>query len=195
VSQIAEKLNVHFVIKNLKSDNKKMTDNIEEKNKIEDNKKELSPEDLKKKLEECQKQKEEYLQGWQRVRADLMNYKKTEMERVGEILKYANEEFILKFLPILDNFELAEKELSAEAKNSANFKGMLLIKKQIQDFLKNQGLEEIKSIAEKFDPNLHEVVEEIRMEDKEPGIIMEEIQKGYKINGRLLKPAKVKVSK
>ena len=91
--------------------------------------------------------------------------------------------------------ELAEKELSAEAKNSANFKGMLLIKKQIQDFLKNQGLEEIKSIAEKFDPNLHEVVEEIRMEDKEPGIIMEEIQKGYKINGRLLKPAKVKVSK
>jgi len=172
-----------------------MTDNIEEKNKIEDNKKELSPEDSKKKLEECQKQKEEYLQGWQRARADLMNYKKTEMERVGEILKYANEEFILKFLPILDNFELAEKELSAEAKNSANFKGMLLIKKQIQDFLKNQGLEEIKSIAEKFDPNLHEVVEEIRMEDKEPGIIMEEIQKGYKINGRLLKPAKVKVSK
>jgi len=72
-----------------------MTDNIEEKNKIEDNKKELSPEDSKKKLEECQKQKEEYLQGWQRARADLMNYKKTEMERVGEILKYANEEFIL----------------------------------------------------------------------------------------------------
>jgi molecular chaperone GrpE len=161
----------------------------------EEKQKELSPEDLKKKLEECQKQKEEYLQGWQRARADLMNYKKTEMERVGEILKYANEEFILKFLPILDNFELAEKELSTEAKNSANFKGMLLIKKQIQDFLKNQGLEEIKSIAEKFDPNLHEVVEEIRMEDKEPGIIMEEIQKGYKINGRLLKPAKVKVSK
>ena len=63
-----------------------MADNIEEKNKIEDNKKEVGSEDLKKKLEECQKQKEEYLQGWQRARADLMNYKKTEMERVGEIL-------------------------------------------------------------------------------------------------------------
>ena len=169
------------------------------------------PEDLKKKgeekkfssstidksqeLKECQKQKEEYLAGWQRARADLINYKKTEMERVGEILKYANEEFILKFLPVLDNFELLEKKLSAEAKNNNDFKGILQIKKQIQDFLSNQGLEEIKSVDEKFDPNLHEVAEEVETEGKDKGIIVEEIQKGYKINGRLLRPAKVKITK
>jgi len=151
------------------------------------------PEDSKKKLEECQKQKEEYLAGWQRARADLINYKKTEMERVGEILKYANEGFILKFLPVLDNFDLLEKKLSAEVKNNDEFKGILQIKKQIQDFFSNQGLEEIKSVGEKFDPNLHEVAEEVEAKDKD--IIVEEIQKGYKINGRLLRPARVKITK
>ena len=150
-------------------------------------------EDLKKQLQECQKQKEEYLAGWQRARADLINYKKTEMERVGEILKYANEGFILKFLPVLDNFDLLEKKLSAEAKNNDEFKGILQIKKQIQDFFSNQGLEEIKSVGEKFDPNLHEVAEEVEAKDKD--IIVEEIQKGYKINGRLLRPARVKITK
>ena len=169
------------------------------------------PEDLKKKgeekkfssstidksqeLEECQKQKEEYLAGWQRARADMLNYKKTEMERVGEILKYANEEFILKFLPVLDNFDLLEKKLSAEGKNSNDFKGILQIKKQIQDFFSNQGLQEIKSVGDKFDPNLHEIAEEVEAANKDKGIIVEEIKKGYKINGRLLRPAKVKVVK
>ena len=152
-------------------------------------------EDSKKKLEECQKQKEEYLAGWQRARADLINYKKTEMERVGEILKYANEGFILKFLPILDNFDLLEKKLSAEGKNSNDFKGILQIKKQIQDFFSNQGLQEIKSVGDKFDPNLHEIAEEVEAANKDKGIIVEEIKKGYKINGRLLRPAKVKVVK
>lgn len=152
-------------------------------------------EELKKKLEECEKLKEEYLAGWQRARADLLNYKKEELERIGELIKYADVGLILKILPILDNFEIAEKKLPESLKNNENVKGILQIKNQIQDFLKNQGVEEIKSVGEKFDPNLHEVFEEVEIKDKEPGIIVEEIQKGYKINGRLLRPAKVKVSK
>jgi len=151
--------------------------------------------ELKKKLEECQKLKEEYLAGWQRARAELLNYKKEEMERIGEIIKYADLGLILKILPILDNFEIAEKKLPENLKTDENVKGILQIKNQILDFLKNQGVEEIKSVGEKFDPNLHEVVEEVEAKDKEPGIVIEEIQKGYKINGRLLRPAKVKVIK
>ncbi len=213
-----------------------MTGDIEEKNKIEDNKKDLNLEelkkqleecpssakasegkqkedmdDLKKKLEECQKQKEEYLAGWQRERADFLNYKKEEMERIGEFFKYANLNLILKFLPILDNFEIAEKKLPENLKADVNVKGILQIKNQILDFLKNQGVEEIKAVGEAFDPNFHEVVEEIEVKEKEPGIIgeedksssspfaaarvIEEVQKGYKINGRLLRPAKIKVIK
>jgi len=146
-------------------------------------------------LEECQKQKDEYLTGWQRERADFLNYKKGELERIGEIIKYGDLGLILKILPILDNFEIAEKKLPENLKNDDNVKGILQLKNQILDFLKNQGVEEIKSIGEKFDPNFHEAVEEVEIKDKEPGIVVEEIQKGYKINGRLLRPARVKISK
>ncbi len=156
-------------------------------------------------LEECQKKAEEYLAGWQRSRADLLNYKKEEMERIGQLLGYAIEELILKFLPILDNFEIAEKKLPEDLKKDENVKGLLLIKNQILDFLKSQGVEEIESVGEKFDANLHEAVEEAEPaqisskieagREIESGVIIEEIQKGYKINGRLLRPAKVKIVK
>jgi len=187
---------------------------------------ELTLEELKKKLEECQQLKEEYLAGWQRERADFLNYKKEEIERMGEMIKYADVGIILNFLPILDNFEIAEKKLSENLKvdelrssspladarvgkedksssspfadarvNDENIKGLLQIKTQIQDFLKNQGVEEIKSVGERFDPNFQEVVGEIETKDKEPGIVVEEIQKGYKIYGQVLRPARVKVAK
>jgi molecular chaperone GrpE len=174
-----------------------------------------SQEDLKKKLEECEKKAAEYLAGWQRERADFLNYKKEEMERIGELLKYANEEFILRILPILDNFNVAEKKLPENLKKDENpegepavpygagIKGFLHIKRQLESLLKNQGLEEIKSLGEKFNPNFHEIIGEVSPSEAsakegkniEPGIIVEEIQKGYKINGRLLRPAKVKVTK
>jgi molecular chaperone GrpE len=162
---------------------------------MEEQKTEKNLEELKKKLEECQKLKDEYLAGWQKERADFLNYKKGELERVGEILKYADVGLISNILPILDNFEVAEKKLPENLKNDENVKGILQIKNQILDLLKNQGVEEIKSVGEKFDPNFHEIVEGIEAKAKEPGIIIEEIQKGYKIDGRLLRPAKVKVSK
>jgi len=160
-------------------------------------------EELKKKFEECQKLKDEYLTGWQRERADFLNYKREELERVEEILKYADEGLILKILPILDNFEIVEKKLPENLRNDVNIKGLLQIKNQILNFLKNQGVEEIKSVGEKFDPQLHEVVGEVAPSEAlakggksvESGIVIEEIQKGYKINGRLLRPAKVRVTK
>lgn len=161
--------------------------------------------DIKKKLEESEKQKEEYLAGWQRARADLLNFKKEEMDRMAEILKYASEDFILKVLPILDNFEIAtrqnlpiEQDLGGQGKNKQIIEGFLQIKSQLQDFLKSNGVEEIKSVGEKFDANWHEVVEPASAEasaGKESGVITEEVQKGYKMNGRLLRPAKVKISK
>jgi molecular chaperone GrpE len=159
----------------------------------EDLKKEI--EELKKKLEETEKLKNEYLAGWQRARADLINYKKEEMERVGSFIKIAQEGLILEFLPILDNFEIAEKKLPENLKNNENVKGILQIKQQILDFLKKKGVEEIKSVREKFNPAYHEVVGEVDTDQFETGTIVEEIQKGYKINGRVLRPAKVRVAK
>lgn len=150
---------------------------------------------LQKQLEECQKQKEEYLNGWKRERADFINYKKEEMERMGELIKYANEELILKIIPILDNFDISEKNLPENLKNDENVKGLIQIKQQLRDFLKSQDVEEIKSIDEKFNPNFQEVVEEIEIKDKEKGIVVEEIKKGYTLHGKVIRPAKVKIVK
>jgi molecular chaperone GrpE len=152
-------------------------------------------EELKKKLEETEKLKNEYLAGWQRARADLINYKKEEMERVGSFIKIAQEGLIFEFLPILDNFDIAEKEIPNELKENENMKGLLQIKQQILDFLRKKGVEEIKSVGEKFNPAYHEVVGEVDTDQFETGTIVEEVQKGYKINGRVLRPAKVKVAK
>lgn len=155
-------------------------------------KKEKKP---KEELKECQKLKNEYLAGWQRERADFINYKKGELERVGELLKYADTGLVLKFLTILDSFELVGEKLPKELKEDENIKGLLQIKAQTKDFLKAYGVEEIESLGKQFDPNLQEVVEVVEMKDKESGTVIEEVQKGYKFQGRILRPAKVKVIK
>jgi molecular chaperone GrpE len=152
-------------------------------------------EDIKKELEECKVQKDQYLASWQRERADFLNHKKEEMERMGEIIGFAKEELVLGLLPIMDNFDLIEKNLPENLKIDNHVKGILQVKKQFADFLKKLGVEEIKSTDEKFNPQFHEIIEEIEVKDKERGTIVEEIQKGYKIQGRLLRPARVKVVK
>jgi len=149
--------------------------------------------EIKKKIEECEKQKNEYLAGWQRAKADFLNYKKDEIERLKKILEYTNEDLILEILPILDNFEKAEKEISKDKENNNYLNGFLQIKLQLKSILKNKGVEELLSIGQKFDPNIHDAVETI--DGKESGEIIEEIQKGYKLNGKVIRPVKVKVIK
>jgi len=180
--------------------------------------KELNIEELRKKLEDSEKKAAEYLAGWQRERADFLNYKKEVKDTIDAVVAFEDGAITLKILPILDNLEIAEKKFPENLKNDENVKGILQIKSQVTDLLKNMRVEEIKSIGEKFDPNFHEVVEEVEPaqisscpqmlrtsvaggakimagKDIKSGIIVEEIQKGYKINGRLLRPAKVKVTK
>lgn len=158
-------------------------------------KKEKKPKDSKQELKKCQKVKEEYLAGWQRERADFLNYKKEELVRVEQLLRYADTGLILKLLPILDNFEVSEKKLPKDLKKDKNIKGLLQIKTQIKDLLKAKGIEPIECLGDKFDPSLHEIAEAVEMKGKEPGAIIEELQKGYKIHGKILRPAKVKVTK
>ncbi|MDP2926790.1 MAG: nucleotide exchange factor GrpE [bacterium] len=146
-------------------------------------------------LEELKKQRDEYLAGWQRARADFLNYKKEEIERLKGFINYASEETILKVLPLLDNLYLAEKNLPENLKNDEYVKGLLQTKTLFENFLKEQGISSVESLGKKFDPQFQEVVEEVEAKDQEPGIVVEEIQKGYLIQGRLLRPAKVKVTK
>jgi molecular chaperone GrpE len=131
--------------------------------------------------EELQKKSEEYLNGWKRERADFINYKKDEMERIGTLLKYANEELILKILPILDNLNLAAQHISDP--------GVAQIQKQLEDFLKKEGIEHVEVIGKEFDPNTMDAVE------GDGDTVSEEVQRGYTLHGKLIRPAKVKISK
>lgn len=170
---------------------------MEEEKKAE-TKVELNIEEIQKQLEESEKKCAEYLAGWQRARADFINYKKEEMERIGNLIQYSTEELIINILPVLDNFNLATPTASqsgGQAENDKFVQGILQVKKQLEDFLKSLGVEEIKVIGEKFDPNFHEVIEIVEPDGKEPNVIVEEVQKGYTINKKLLRPAKVKVTK
>lgn len=167
----------------------------EQKKLEEADKKKLVLKETEKKLKKCQKLKEEYLAGWQRARADFLNYKKQEMERLEEIMEYGSQELILKILPILDSLDKAETQIPSDFKDNEWVRGISQIRNQLQDFLRKQGVEKIKAAGKKFDPNFHEALEKIEKENKEPGEIIEEIQKGYTLNGRVIRPAKVKITK
>jgi len=148
---------------------------------------------LKQQLKECEQIKQEYLAGWQRAKADLINYKNQETERLEKLLQYVGDSFIIEMLLILDNFEIAEQNLPKKLKQDNNVKGLIQIKKQLSSFMQSRGLEQIKSLGTKFNPEFHEAIEEVQVSNKESGTIVEEIKKGYKLNGRVIRPAKVKI--
>ncbi|MFZ5559185.1 MAG: nucleotide exchange factor GrpE [Patescibacteria group bacterium] len=138
---------------------------------------------LKTKLKTCEHERAEYLAGWQRAKADYINLQREHEQKIADYFKFANEGLILELLPILDSFEAAIKNGKDE--------GIKNLYNQLLNVLKNNGLEEIKSLGEKFNPELHEAVETIQ--GKNSGIIIEEIQKGYKLHGKVIRPSKVKV--
>ena len=149
----------------------------------------------KRQLEECQKLAQEYLAGWQRAKADFENYKKEEAKRTGEVIGFAKAGWLLELLRIFDNFERIEQHTPDTLKDNEWAKGVSLVKSQLADFLKAEGVEEIRAAGEKFNPQLHEAVEQLENRNKEAGRVIEVLEKGYLLNGRVLRPSKVKVAK
>lgn len=149
-------------------------------------------------FKKIKKERDEYLAGWQRAKADFLNYQKDERKRLEEFLKFCESGLIGDLLPVLDSFDLALAqfgETSPEGTSDPKFKGFFLIKSQIDEILKKRGLEPIKSVGEKFNPEFHEVIANVEDKNKESQTIVEEIQKGYTLNGRTLRAAKVKIIK
>ena len=149
-------------------------------------------EELKLKLSECEKQRDEYLAGWQRARADFSNYKKDESLRFQEFANYANESLIRDLIPVLDSFDLG---ISALEKVGNVDKGIYMIRTKLEDVLRDYGLQRIKiEIGKPIDLNVAEAILEVET-DGEPGIVLEEIEAGYKLKDKVIRPARVKVSK
>lgn len=152
-------------------------------------------EKLKEKIKKLEDEKQEYLEGWQRARANFINYKKREKERMQETIDYGNEELLLKLLPIFDNLKRAESFIPSEEENKDWVQGITHIKSQFKKILEEEGVEEIETIGKKFDPSIAEAVEKVESEEYDTDIVVEEIQPGYKLKDKVLRPAKVKVAK
>lgn len=129
-----------------------------------------------------------------RVQADFENYKKRSQKEKEDFSKYANADLILQILPIIDNFQLATKHLPAEIEENNWVKGVLQIEKQLEQVLVAEGVTAIEAIGNQFDPYLHEAIEEVPSERPE-GEIIEEVTRGYRLNDKIIRHAKVKVAK
>lgn len=136
-----------------------------------------------------------YYDKYLRLQAEFDNAKKRFEKDKGDLLRYANDGFLLEFLPILDNLEAAERYIKEAKDFKAVQEGVDIIQQQIQRFLKDIGVERVKTVGGKFDPHVHDAMEVDEAAGGEDGRIIAELKPGYKMNGRLLRPASVKIVK
>lgn len=131
----------------------------------------------------------------QRSQAELENFRKRMARDKMEAIQYSNLGLLEELLPIIDNFEMGLMAAKDESEESAIFQGMSMVLKQIQNFLTEHGVEAIEAANQKFDPNLHEALEQ-RHDDKVPeGDVILETRRGYKCKDRLLRASNVVISK
>lgn len=126
-----------------------------------------------------------------RLMADFQNYKRRVEKEKSEIYDYANQKILAELLTVLDNFERA---LAQDCADEAYEKGMSMIFKQFREVLEKSGLEEIEALGKDFDPNFHHAVMTDNNEDYESGQVTGVLQKGYKLHGKVVRPAMVKVN-
>lgn len=141
------------------------------------------------------KEKEHAHDRYLRAHAEFENLRKRVEKEKGEFLKYAKEEFIAEFMPILDSIEMASKHIASSKDAKALQEGIAMIEAQVRKFLKGLGVEKVKAVGEKFDPHVHEAMEVVEAPDKEENIVVEELKAGYTLNGKLIRPAGVKIAR
>ncbi|MFH1192443.1 MAG: nucleotide exchange factor GrpE [bacterium] len=157
-------------------------------------------------LELLEKKNQEYLSGWQRAKADYLNLKKESEKKSQDLIKFANAGLIMEILPVLDNFKLAVQHIPEEHKKLDWVAGIMHIKNQLENILNNFGIEEIKTVGEKFNPEFHEAVpagtrgfdadsgrDAMPRVLEEEGVITKELRAGYTMNGKVIQAAKVVV--
>ncbi len=148
------------------------------------------------KLIEAETKSRENLDGWQRSRAEFSNYKKRQEADLANLRTFATSSLLAKLLPVLDDFERAGKTLPDGLKGTTWIEGMLLIQRKFGLVLESEGVKliEVKP-GDMFDPTHHEAISHDDKDGIESGRVIEELQKGYKLSERVLRPALVRVAK
>ena len=152
-------------------------------------------EELHEAVENLQKEKDELFEKLQRISADYANFQKRTPKQIADTVAYEKEMIIKSLLPALDNFEHTLQNTQSVENMDALVQGIRIIYDQMLDILKSHGVEPIKALGENFDPALHEAMMQKTEPDKENNIVLQEFQKGYKLNGRVIRPGKVIVNK
>jgi molecular chaperone GrpE len=148
--------------------------------------------DLEEALAAEKKKAEEYLASWQRSQADFINFKRRNEQERLEFNKFANANILLSLLPALDDLERALAAIPPELADEKWVEGVRLVERKFKSSLEAQGVKPILTLGMAFDPNFHEAVRE----EKGPeGTVVQEFQRGYTLNGKLLRPARVVVGK
>jgi|SRR3989304_710437 len=146
--------------------------------------------ELKQALTEEKEKAEKNLANWQRAQADFSNYKRRTDQEKEELGKFANSGLILNLLPFLDDLELALGSVPPELADVSWVDGVKLIERKFLVALEKQGLSVIKAVGEHFDPRLHEAIKEDKGKE---GVITQEVQRGYKLYDKVLRPSRVVV--
>ncbi len=137
----------------------------------------------------------EYLEGWQRARADFANYKKRIERENAEISQTAAANVLTRLLPVLDDFDLALKNPPAEGDSAKWAAGIALVHRKLNTLLEREGIARIEAEGKPFDPQLHEAVVQEENTGHASGAVIEVLRQGYKLGDRVLRPALVKVAK
>jgi len=145
---------------------------------------------LKQALAEAKKRAEANLANWQRAQADFINYKRRSEQEMAEVGKFANTTLMLTLLPILDDLERALTSTPPQMAKLDWVDGIRLIERKLRASLEAQGLSQIRALGKPFDPNFHEAVRQDKGKD---GIVIEELQKGYMLHDRVIRPTMVVV--
>jgi len=132
---------------------------------------------------------------YQRLGADYDNFQKRIPRQIADAIGYEKEKIIRSLLPLLDNFDRTLQNAQSAQNADGIIKGIKIICDQMLDVLRSHGVEQVKARGEKFEPTLHEAVTQRDEPGKEDGVILEEFAKGYKLNGRVIRPSKVIVNK
>jgi len=157
--------------------------------------KNMTKEELINKIDEIQGVAEKNYELFLRAQAEIENMKKRFKKEREDLLKFSNESLIKQLLSVVDNLEKAISHSQEQSSLKALTEGVELTLQGLRDTLNKAGLSEIKTTGETFDPNFHEAVSEQENNSVEPGIILHELQKGYTLNDRLIRPAMVVISK
>ncbi|MEI4789276.1 nucleotide exchange factor GrpE [Bacillus sp. FJAT-53060] len=146
------------------------------------------------KIEELQQLLDEKENKILRVQADFENYKRRARTEVETVQKYRSQHVVSDLLPALDNFERALGIDPDNEQTKSLLEGMQMVYRQLVDALKNEGVEPIDAAGKEFDPNLHQAVMKVEDENYDSNIVVEELQKGYKLKDRVIRPSMVKVN-